>query len=358
VVNLLLSFLLGWLESDGVRRYIEIHRPWPVKGVVSGDTVLALRYHEQHLCINFCTASLAGGAVNQRPICSVLEVPPLRWSVGYRHVWIYDNACVHPGSPLWAADRLRRYGQNAFIEGRLATEPGWPKGLLPLSFIHSYGPVDVVRWLSHANEYESKVHVDYLPLDSDSVRVFLLTNVRGRAIPVDKKGGLAASKLIFEGDERTVPRWSFRTDDYKGGWDPKKTAWVEGKWTEGETLAVAFEEPFQVTAAGDDYFFVTGSGKVYRSPKPDKGKKRKTEPLWDDAKRPVVSFIQDADTGRNFVFCKPDDEGKGVYFELTPKPTPIPYDGKNIKRIRPLDPMPAVLGYAKILLADKKIKGK
>jgi hypothetical protein len=357
MVNLLLSFLLGWLESDGTRRYIEIHRPWPVKGVVSGDTLLTLRYHEQHLCINFRTTSLSGRAEKQGPICSVLEVPPLRWSVAYGHVWVYENDCIHPGAPLWARDRLLRYRLKEFIQAQLVTEPGWPEGAA-FSFVSSYGPVDVARWLSHSNEYKSMVYLDYLPTGSDSVRVFLLTNVRGRAIPVDKKGGLAASKLIFEGDERTVPRWSFRTDDYKGGWDPKKIAWVEGKWTEGETLAVAFEEPFQVAVAGEDYYFVTGSGKVYRSAKAEKGKQRKTEPVWDDPKRPVVSFIQDADTGRNFVFCKPDDGGKGVYFELAPKATPVPYDGKGVKPAKPFDPMPAVLGYAKILLADKKIKGK
>jgi hypothetical protein len=40
------------------------------------------------------------------------------------------------------------------------------------------------------------------------------------------------------------------------------------------------------------------------------------------------------------------------------KPDPCLSDGKDIKPAKLHDPLPVVLGYAKILVADKKVKEK
>ena len=82
------------------------------------------------------------------------------------------------------------------------------------------------------------------------------------------------------------------------------------------------------------------------------------EPVWDDDRRPVVAFLTDADADRTFLFCKPDKDGKGVYFEMDAKPDPQVYDTSKVPEAKPDDPLPAVLAYAQILLADKKIKDK
>jgi hypothetical protein len=309
--------------------------------------------------VYLCSASLAGGKAATSPSCAYAQVPPLRWSVGHSHVWIYDNFCTLQGVVGYGVqDRLQRFQLDELIKGRLLTAPEARPEVAQLFPFMCGGPLRDIRLLMSHIEFDPELHSDYLPLGPDSVRVFRLTNVRGRVMPVDEDGGLGAVRTVFEKEEKKEPGWSFRTYDFKGEWDAKKKEWGDGKWTEGEEIAVGFKEPFQVAAVGYDYCFVTESGKVFRSPKPDKGKGRKTEAIWDDAKHPVVAFIQDADADKSFVFCKTDKEGKGVYFELAPKPEPCPYDGKDIKPAKPHDPLPAVLGYARILVADKKVKEK
>jgi hypothetical protein len=183
-----------------------------------------------------------------------------------------------------------------------------------------------------------------------------LTNVHGKFETVGEVESLKFRRI----DDETLDteRWSLRSFSFRNEWNKKEAAWGEGKWSVGETFPVVFHEPFQVASHGEDYYFLTASGKVYRSPKPEKGKERKTEAVWEDAKRPVVAIMQDADAKKSYLFCKPDKDGTGVYFELSAKPAECPYDAKRIKPGKPDDPLPAVLGYAKILLADKKIKEK
>jgi hypothetical protein len=357
---LLLPCLLGFADPDGNEmRRLPPRRPGPVKGVVSGGRALALLHEDKGAKVYLCSTPLAGGKGEMGPCCAWAEVPPLRWSVGHGHAWIFNNYTVPPGAFGYGVqDRLQRYLLDDLIKGRPVSAPDASPEEVTLYFFLVGGPLLEIRLMMGWVEFESEMHTDYLPLGPDSVRVFRLTNVRGRLIPAGKDGGLEAVRIHFEKGEDKIPGWSFRTYDFKGEWLDKKKNWGDGKWTEGEEIAVGFKEPFQVAALGDDYYFVTESGKVFRSPKSEKGKGRKTEPVWDDDKRPVIAFIQDADAGKSFVFCKADKEGKGVYFELAAKPDPCPYDGKDIKPARPHDPLPAVLGYAKVLVADKKVKEK
>ena len=68
--------------------------------------------------------------------------------------------------------------------------------------------------------------------------------------------------------------------------------------------------------------------------------------------------MQDADTNRTFVFTKNKKKGeKDVYFELDGKPTTLTYDLSSVKPPKELpEPLKTALPYAKILLADEKIK--
>jgi hypothetical protein len=304
--------------------------------------------------LSLCYAPLVGGATRTIDECSWGLGPALNWVAGHDHVWVgKDNALAL--TPQERRDYLHRYRLDDLLKGRRVTYAGEKDGIPESYFLPDGGALGDNHSLTVAAEFTTKTYVSYLPTGPEQVRLFLLTNVRGRLKSVDDKGNRT---LEASDEERAKPLWSMTAYDFKGEWDAKKKEWGEGKWGKGEPIAVDFEEPFQVVARGDDYYFVTASGEVHRSPKPDEGKERKAEVAWDDDKRPVVAFIQDLDSGKNFVFCKPDKGGKGVYFELAPKPEPCPYDGKDIMPARPHDPLPAVLGYAKVLLADKKVKEK
>jgi hypothetical protein len=276
---------------------------------------------------------------------------------GHDHVWFGANT-AWTLTPSGRRDYMDRYQLNDLLKRQRITYPGEKDGAPEEHFLSDGGPLYENHLLGNGADFIKALHVNYLPLGPDRLRVFLLTNIRGRLVRADKDGGLTLTKIEMTPDERDNPHWSLTAYDFQGEWKAKEKEWGEGKWSGREPIAVAFKEAFQVAARGDDYYFITTSGKVYRSPKPDKGKERKTEAVWEDAKRPVVAFLQDIDAGKSFVFCKQDKDGKGVYFELAAKPEECPYDARGIKPAKADDPLPAVLGYAKVLLADKKIKEK
>jgi hypothetical protein len=155
-----------------------------------------------------------------------------------------------------------------------------------------------------------------------------------------------------------APKWNLSVFRYAGKWDEKEKQWQQGAWAFVDDIEVGFREDFHVLAKGEDYYFLTESGKLFLSPPaPALDKPRKMVAVWEDEKRPVVAYVTDADADRTFLFCRPEKkDGKGVYFELSDKPDPVEYDPAAIPAAKPDDPLPAVLAYAKVLLADKKIK--
>src|SRR5262249_24778553 len=131
------------------------------------------------------------------------------------------------------------------------------------------------------------------------------------------------------------------------------------EWKDECTLDLAFREPFQVLARGEDYYFLTASGKLYRAPKPAKGNHRKLAAVWDDWRSPIAPCITDADRNRPFLFCDTGRGGKGgpCVFELA--------DGVRLrhfdhKLFRPGDQGPTalrkVVGYARVLEALGYVK--
>jgi hypothetical protein len=350
--SLLLAFFL-WQQAATYSQAAEKARGEPVKGVVLKGVAFACGVEDDGFGVlraSFRWAPLAGGKAVKGPACAVQGGPPRRWHLAHGCLFV-SYLLV---SPLYGNfdDALLRYQVSGMLKGKLTAfrdddEEGYT-GIL------ADGPVVDVRGIARVRNVEAQVQFDYLPTGPETVRLLLLTDVpfeRAPATSPEFGGRLIAAK-------DTDPRWTLTTYDFKANWNAKAKTWQAGKWSAREGVEVAFQEPFQVAAVGEDYYFVTASGKVYRSPRPDKGKDRKAEAVWDDAKRPVVALIQDADAGKSFVFCKAGKDGKGVYFELAAKPELAPYDAAGIKPAKVDDPLPAVLGYAQALVADKKVKDK
>ncbi len=149
---------------------------------------------------------------------------------------------------------------------------------------------------------------------------------------------------------------------------PMLGVWLKdkrGQWALVDQIKdPCFNERFHVFVRDDDWFFVTDSGKVFLSRKPDKeGGERKLEAVWDDAKRPIVAAVIDADTDKTFLFGRPTDEkAKPFYFELSDKPKPAEFDADAIKppqnaaELKAPEPLKTVLGYAHFLVDQKQIK--
>ncbi len=86
-------------------------------------------------------------------------------------------------------------------------------------------------------------------------------------------------------------------------------------------ISSAFNEPFQAYLLGDDCYFLTKSGSVYRSPPVEKGKPRTMAATWDNKKQPPVRFIiSDGNrTGVHFLIYYRERVG-WEYFQFTPEP--------------------------------------
>ena len=118
-------------------------------------------------------------------------------------------------------------------------------------------------------------------------------------------------------------------------------------------MPAAFDEPFQAYVIGDDYYFLTKSGSVYRSPPAEKGKLRTMAAIWDNKKQPPVRFIlSDGNkSGVHFLIyhrAKLDWE----YFQFAPEPKPqlLTDNGPNETE----KPAQAVIDLARVL-RDKKL---
>jgi hypothetical protein len=263
------------------------------------------------------------------------------------------------------SDTLFHYSLSGFLQDKWITTPEVDENNLHYScFIGDVSPLSMTRTLHLSVEYDLELYYDYLPTAENEVLLFQLCNVAG----ADHSGlpGVPESKLNWtptyitrepnSADEsRKKPYWSLGLFDFKNKWDTKAQNWPDGTWKRIGVIEARFHEQFNALSKGDDYYFVTQSGRLYRAPKPDKGTDRKMDTVWKDDQRPIVAFITDADADRSFLFCKPDKDGKGVYFEMSDKPDPQSYEASKVPEAKPDDPLPAVLAYAKILVADKKI---
>ena len=336
----------------------------PLKGVVAHGRAFAY-LDELPGGLYLSYAPLAGGPSRHTPTCGLVSRPPSVWQLAHGYFWVSSD--FPPDVNFGGPDALQRYRWDDLLDGKLIPGPGAKDGD-PANFIMSdslLSPLGQARqhivWLN--GKFPVRLFYDYWPVSEDKVLLFQLCNVAGadrRKAKADKEtGGLAVVQLPDRNDPKfNEPHWSLAVIAFTNEWDAKDKTFQGETWERQGTIEIGFRERFRVLGKGDDYYFVTASGKLYRAPKPDKGADRKMEAVWDDEKRPVVAFITDADADRTFLFCKPDGDGKGVYFEMGEKPDPQPYDASKVPEAKPDDPLPAVLAYSKILLADKKIKDK
>ncbi len=283
--------------------------------------------------------------------------PNIRWTVAHDSFWSGQarTSFMNPG-----------YIGN-FTFGRLKFDPekGWvaPRNV-PGAKNLCYGFVDVVEDLTWAGRncctFPPAIYYDYQPVSATTVRMFLLTNIRAKIKgPLAEAGGPLIKKIDVTPEDRKKPNWSLTIYTSQAALDKKEDEWLWDPWKKAESLPVLFEERFQVVAAnGETYFFITASGKVYISKKPEKGKKRTMEAFWTDKEQRVIAFVTDADQERTFVFTKNQKQGeKNVYFELTDKPKPLPYNLADVKPPKEVsEPLKTALPYANILLAAGKIK--
>jgi hypothetical protein len=278
----------------------------------------------------------------------------LHWQIAYSRCWIARGGS--DGISLYnRVDYLNCYQLQAARQGKMLEGPddspfdGHGLG----HFISESGsPLSALCKMSSFADFKVQLHYAYLPLSQDSVRLFLLSNLSSAKVE-RRDGGIRFSS----GDAAfKKPRWQMVVHHCQEKCERESRLRFSLKWTAEEMLTPAFQEPFQAFAVGQTYLFVTQSGKVYAAPKAEKGE-RQMKAVWDDPERPVVGLLSDADNDRLFLFCKPSrGPDKGVYFELSAKPDPLPYDLAGFPPSKADEPLRTLLRYAQFLAAERKIK--
>jgi hypothetical protein len=170
---------------------------------------------------------------------------------------------------------------------------------------------------------------------------------------------LAGYHVRVTDEERRIPKWSFTAYRYQARWDAARKEWQERPWVQECALRVAFREPFEALAVGPDCYFVTRSGRLFRSPPGPVGKPRSVQPAWDNPARPVTAFLTDADSGRAFFFAPPAAKGgKPAFFEAAARPKPVEYDPAAVPLPKAAGPARDLLHKARVLVALRKVKGE
>jgi hypothetical protein len=294
------------------------------------------------------------------------NILPLRWQVGHGAIWIaaalsrpkFENEADDNLRRSEAQESLHRYELAELLKGRAVALPGAEKDMIdrPCSYPTAN---DMVRRLCRNGgvEFDWLLESDILPVGPYQIRQFVLCNVRGKIVPRGSTKLLAAYTPLVEPKDRYTPHWSLKVHRYRAEWDRRRQRWKKAQWVEEESLPVVFKEPFQVLGKGDDYFFVTRSGKLYLTRKPARGQQGKMELLWDKPGQRIFAMISDADSGRSFLFCRAARlGGKRSYFELNEKASPVLYDPASVKEPNAKEPLRTVLHCARVLAAQKKIK--
>lgn len=281
---------------------------------------------------------------------------PLRWHVT-REACYFANASDAGGVlNIGSDEHLRRFGLGELIEGTGENMFSLPPPFPPREFTRSC-PGNMARYLALFCTFDDHISYDYLPDGDAGARQFVLTNLRGELVPRGKGTGLVTGYWVKQTwVEKTKPEWSFVVHRCETRWDPKRKGWNPGPWSKEEELPVAFREHFHALAKGDDFFFLTASGKLYVASKPVKGKKRTVDPVYADAKRPILGMVVDAKEQRTFLFVV---SAKGpAFFELSDKPEIVVYDFKAAMMPEGDEPLRSIMHKARVLAALGKMKGK
>ncbi|MFO0881754.1 MAG: hypothetical protein U0840_31030 [Gemmataceae bacterium] len=286
---------------------------------------------------------------------------PVRWHVHSGALWVNDSMAEldtwgmtpeHEG-PL-------RYELGELIKGRRVTVPGGEDhgNSHPRGFV-AFHPIRERRYFGGQVDFRPVVEYDLLPCGPFQTRLFVVSNVGGSLRGETKAGGLGAAEVHITPEEEKTPRWSFAGHSVRCRYKVTEWAWKSEGWVEECTIDVGIREPFQALGRGDDYYFLTSSGKLYRAPKPTKGTHRKLEVVWNDAHSPVTAFVQDADRERTFLFCEvgPPNQRRPALFELAPRVRLREYD-PALFRLGDQGPeaLRRVVGHARVLTALKLVR--
>jgi hypothetical protein len=165
----------------------------------------------------------------------------------------------------------------------------------------------------------------------------------------------ADTGLLFHLGDKGMRVWKGKSQKRT---DPEAALPIQ--WTElkGEAFAPEFLEPFQVFGDERTWFIMTESGKLWVSRRPGKGQ-RLFYLYWIEAESPIRALLTDTASGQTFAFTEPvkgATEGRAVYFALADKPDPRPYQRKPVNRGNLSPALKAVLEYAQVLVADKRIQ--
>jgi hypothetical protein len=328
--------------------------PEPTKGVVSKGVAYACCWDtkRRHLA-RLWFAPLDGSRPPRSQVLAVSHFSPPRWHVRRGQVWAAEASSLLYGRS-WQQTRhtALRYELGPFKRGRRLAAPGAEEGPFGLGAFANADPLEEAIWLGVGSEFVPDLHYDYLPEGVDRVLLFRLTNVRGTVAPeVNGERQITQTR-----DEETRPVWSLRVFSIEGRYDRAKGDWVQTPWAVEADIAVKFTEPFFALGKGEDYYFVTASGKVFVARKPARGKRRSMEAVWSDPRRPVRLFLTDADAGRTFLFVGRGGARRPAFFELAPKPKLEEYDPAAVPLPRSAGPDRALLHLARILVALKKVK--
>ena len=310
----------------------------PLKGVVlGGEVVYCARYAA--IAVKVYLHPLRKDQPTPGRWCSYSDGVPVRWQLGQGAFWVSHQmrAGVPSHSPTLEDGGLLRFDQRLLsVEGvKLIGHEGTNfSGNLPadLSAFHAFDP----RYF---------LHCDTLPAGKAKARHFTATNLTS---------GFDARNKEFEEGKTPASKFYCHLGESRRDKDGE---WEEHSWKHEWTTPATFKEPFQALALGDDFYFVTSSGSLFRAAKPAKGTDRVLTRVWD-GKRPIKAFVSDAGTGKTFLFVPPaKDGGKRAFFELSDKPRLVEYDPKLVPMPPLEEPHRTIVHAARILVALKKIKG-
>jgi hypothetical protein len=195
-------------------------------------------------------------------------------------------------------------------------------------------PGEVPRPIGHLVGYES------VPISKSSCKTFFLTKKEKKFEAWETHGVMDRAPGPFKMDQRLGPNQS-----------------APPEIKNLETFDSAFTEDFYAFIRKNDYYFVTESGKLYYAPAPaDGAKTRKMRALWNEALRPIVAVIEDADRGNVWLFAKDKSPGAklDLYFEMKETIRPESFDPAKLTPSKVEGRAKLLLEYLPLISADAK----
>lgn len=143
-------------------------------------------------------------------------------------------------------------------------------------------------------------------------------------------------------------RIEMKTWKHQGTWNAQEEKWkVEQAKEPDEIFPSAFMEEFYVFVRGEDYYFVTRTGRLFLAKKPASGQKRQMRLLWQDEERPIVAILDDTDKGCTWLVAREKGPKSldGWFLELKEEPEPLMFSLKNCPNLKTAEPLRTILQY-------------